>query len=62
MMEESKIKRERKRDMVSTETDRQDFAERSYATGCCHGDAKGGRRQSVVSFYTELTLFFTALV
>lgn len=48
--------------MVSTETDRQDFAERSYATGCCHGDPKGGRQQSVVRFYTELTLVFSALV
>lgn len=44
MMEESEIKS----DMVSTETDRQDFAERSYATGRCHGNLKGGRQQSVV--------------
>lgn len=35
------------KDMVSTETDRRDFAVRSYATGCCHGNVKeGGRRQA----------------
>lgn len=41
--------------MVSTETDRQDFVVRSYATGCCHGNVKegGGDRLNVRSEFTQ---------
>lgn len=41
--------------MVSTETDRQDFVVRSYATGCCHGNVKegGGDRLNVHSEFTQ---------
>lgn len=45
----------RERDMVSTETDRRDFAVKSYATGCCHGNVKegGGDRLNVGSVFTQ---------
>lgn len=41
--------------MVSTETDRRDFAVKSYATGCCHGNVKkgGGDRLNVGSEFTQ---------
>lgn len=55
MERHSKTARKRERGMVSTETDRQDFVVRSYATGCCHGNVKegGGDRLNVHSEFTQ---------